>query len=79
MNLVHYRTGDRQSFYGGIFRHSKKNTSWDDPSRLAGRLTQINGSPNGNVNALFADGSVDKIPETTGQNIPYSMYRGMSQ
>jgi prepilin-type N-terminal cleavage/methylation domain-containing protein/prepilin-type processing-associated H-X9-DG protein len=79
MNLVHYRTGDRQSFYGGIFRHSKKNTSWDDPSRLAGRLTQINGSPNGNANALFADGSVDKILETTGQNIPYSMYRGMRQ
>ena len=77
MNLVHYRTGDRQSFYGGIFRHCKKNTSWDDPSRLAGRASQINGSPNGGVNALFADGSVDRILETTGQNIPYSMYRGM--
>ncbi len=76
-NLVQYRTGTRQPFYGGIFRHSKKNKNWDEPSQLAARLAQIDKNPNGNVNVLFADGSVDKISETTGQNIPYTMYSGL--
>jgi prepilin-type N-terminal cleavage/methylation domain-containing protein/prepilin-type processing-associated H-X9-DG protein len=78
-NLVHYRTGNRQAFYGGIFRHSKKNKSWDEPSQLVGRIPHINSTPNGSVNVLFADGSVDKIFETIGQNIPYSMYRGVGR
>jgi prepilin-type N-terminal cleavage/methylation domain-containing protein/prepilin-type processing-associated H-X9-DG protein len=76
-NLVHYRTGDRQAFYGGIFRHSKKSKSWDDPSQLAARLPLIDKTPNGSANVLFADGGVDKIPETTGRNISYSMYKGV--
>lgn len=76
-NLRHYRTGNRQEYYKDIFRHSKKNTAWDEPSQLAARIPQINKTPNGNANAVFADGSVDKIMETTGQNIPYSMYSGV--
>lgn len=76
-NLVHYRTGDRQAYYGGIFRHGKKNPSWDQPSNLAARLTQISTAPNGSVNVLFVDGSVDRIMETIGTDIPESMYRGM--
>lgn len=75
-NLANYRTGDRQAFYGGIFRHSKKNKSLDDPSQIASRTTLINRSPNGSVNVLFLDGSVDKILETTGEDIPYTMYKG---
>lgn len=78
-NLIHYRTGDRQAFYKGIFRHYKRNNSLDEPSQLVARIPQVNSTPNGNVNVLFADGSVDKIMETTGQNIPYSMYKGFSR
>lgn len=76
-NLTHYRSGDRQAYYGGIFRHSKKNRSWDDPAQLAARLPLIDKNPNGNVNVLFVDGSVDKILETTGQNISHNMYSGL--
>lgn len=75
-NLVHYRTGDRKPFYVQIFRHSKISASWDDPSNLASRIPSVNTSPNGNANVLFADGGVDKIAETTGQDISYSLYRG---
>lgn len=75
-NLMQYRTGNRTAYYGGIFRHSKKNKGWDEPSQLAARIPLVNKTPNGSVNVLFLDGSVDKIPETTGETIPYSMYRG---
>jgi prepilin-type N-terminal cleavage/methylation domain-containing protein/prepilin-type processing-associated H-X9-DG protein len=78
-NLLHYRTGDRKPYYGGIFRHCKISKAWDEPANLAARLTQVDKSPNGNVNVLFLDGSTDKLRETTGQNIPYSMYRGPSR
>jgi len=76
-NLVHYRTGDRKPFYTQIFRHSKVSPSLDDPAKLAARIPAVASSPNGNANVLFADGSVDKITETTGQDIPYSLYRGV--
>ncbi len=75
-NLTQYRTGSRKDYYGYIFRHSKKNKSWDEPSQQAARIPQIDTNPNGSVNVLFADGSVDKIMETTGINIPHSMYSG---
>jgi prepilin-type N-terminal cleavage/methylation domain-containing protein/prepilin-type processing-associated H-X9-DG protein len=78
-NLIQYRTGSRQIYYKQIFRHCKKNTALDEPSQLVARIPSVNMNPNGNVNVLFADGSVDKIMETTGQNIPYSMYRGISK
>jgi prepilin-type N-terminal cleavage/methylation domain-containing protein/prepilin-type processing-associated H-X9-DG protein len=77
-NLAQYRTGGRQTYYKHIFRHSKKNTAWDEPSQLVARIPLVNGNPNGNANVLFGDGSVDKILETTGQSISYSMYRGIS-
>lgn len=77
-NLVQYRTGSRQIYYRQIFRHSKKNTALDEPSQLVARIPNVNTNPNGNVNVLFADGGVDKILETTGQNIPHSMYSGLS-
>ncbi|MBN2511716.1 MAG: type II secretion system protein, partial [Sedimentisphaerales bacterium] len=41
-NLIHYRTGNRQAFYKGIFRHYKRNHSLDDPAQLAARIPQIN-------------------------------------
>ncbi len=75
-NLSQYRTGSRREYYGNIFRHSKKNKNWDEPSQRATRTPLIDQNPNGNVNVLFADGSADKIMETTGHNIPYSMYSG---
>lgn len=78
-NLVHYRTGDRRPFYGTIFRHSKVNRSWDEPANLAARIPVIETSPNGNVNVLFADGSVDKIAETIGKDISHSMYSGLKR
>jgi prepilin-type N-terminal cleavage/methylation domain-containing protein/prepilin-type processing-associated H-X9-DG protein len=75
-NLAKYRTGSRTEYYKYIFRHSKKNKAWDEPSQQLMRIPIINANPNGNVNVLFADSSVDKILETTGQNIPHSMYSG---
>ena len=75
-NLEKYRTGSRDIYYWNIFRHCKKNRSWDEPSQQARRIPLIETTPNGNVNVLFADGSVDKILETSGGNIPYSMYSG---
>jgi prepilin-type processing-associated H-X9-DG protein len=76
-NLTQYRTGNRQDYYRYIFRHCKKNSSRDDPSQFATRIPAINNSPNGNANVLFLDGTVDKIVETTGENIPYRMYKGV--
>lgn len=75
-NLSQYRTGSRKDYYRYIFRHSKKNKSWDDPSQQAARIPEIDKNPNGSVNVLFADGGVGKIQETTGINIPHSMYSG---
>lgn len=77
-NLTQYRTGNRQTHYTNIFRHSKRSKSLDEPSQLAARIPLVNGNPNGSANVLFADGSVDKIVETTGQNIPKSMYKGQN-
>lgn len=75
-NLPQYRTGNRQDYYPFIFRHCKQNAALDEPARRTERLPRIDENPNGNLNVLFADGGVDKIAETTGSNIPYSLYRG---
>jgi prepilin-type N-terminal cleavage/methylation domain-containing protein/prepilin-type processing-associated H-X9-DG protein len=77
-NLVQYRSGNRLVYYKQIFRHCKRNTALDEQVPLAARIDSINTNPNGNANVLYADGSVDKILETTGENIPHSMYSGLS-
>jgi prepilin-type N-terminal cleavage/methylation domain-containing protein/prepilin-type processing-associated H-X9-DG protein len=77
-NLVQYRSGTRQIYYKQIFRHCKRNPALDEPSQLIARIPSVNINPNGNADVLFADGSVDKILETTGQNIPHSMYSGIT-
>jgi prepilin-type processing-associated H-X9-DG protein len=80
-NLDPYRVSNeiRKICYKQIFRHCKRNTALDEPSQLFARIPFVNTTPNGNVNVLFADGSVDKIMETTGENIPYSMYSGINK
>jgi prepilin-type N-terminal cleavage/methylation domain-containing protein/prepilin-type processing-associated H-X9-DG protein len=83
-NLVQYRTPagtwDRRIHYKHIFRHCKKYPSWDEPAQIYDRSDKglVNKNPNGNANVLYADGGVDKIMETTGENIPHSMYSGLS-
>jgi len=54
-NLSHYRTGSRQKFYRGIFRH---NVRYGDDHRTGGRL-----------NVLYLDNHVDRIEETKGSDI----------
>ncbi|MBN1124275.1 MAG: prepilin-type N-terminal cleavage/methylation domain-containing protein [Sedimentisphaerales bacterium] len=82
INLRHYRPttvggrSGREAHYWGIFRHSKKNKSLDDPTLADQRVPQISGNPNGRVNTLFLDGHVDHIFETTGENIRKSWYSG---
>jgi len=82
INLRHYRAtaaggrGERQDFYWGIFRHSKRNRALDQPAYAAERITQIDKNPNGQSNTLFLDTHVEGVPETTGYNIPWRWYSG---
>ena len=59
-NFEHYRTGNRTSWYRGIFRHSVTNSS---DSETGGRL-----------NCLWLDGHVTTIKETLGTEIPKRYY-----
>lgn len=61
MNLQHYREGgSRSRFYRGIFRHSIK---YHDEYSTGGR-----------ANILWLDGHVDKLEETTGDDVPEKWY-----
>jgi len=60
MNFEHYRTGNRKSWYRGIFRHSVKATQDDRTG--------------GNLNCLWLDGHVTTIKETLGEDIPKRWY-----
>jgi prepilin-type N-terminal cleavage/methylation domain-containing protein/prepilin-type processing-associated H-X9-DG protein len=60
MNLTHYRTGGRQDWYRGIFRHNMRSGG---DFRTRGRL-----------NVLWLDNHVSIIEETTGDDIPKRYY-----
>ncbi|GAF97222.1 unnamed protein product, partial [marine sediment metagenome] len=60
VNFEHYRTGGRQDWYRGIFRHSVKS---------AGAL-----ETGGKLNCLWLDGHVTTIRETLGVEIPKRWY-----
>jgi prepilin-type N-terminal cleavage/methylation domain-containing protein/prepilin-type processing-associated H-X9-DG protein len=61
LNLKHYRLGGgRSDHYREIFRHSIRLT---DPFETGGR-----------ANILWLDGHVEKLEETTGDNVPERWY-----
>ncbi len=61
MNLTHYRgNSSRANWYRGIFRHAVR---VDDDEKTGGRL-----------NALWLDGHVSSVKETTGQDVPKRWY-----
>ena len=63
MNLRSYRPGGNRHYsYRQIFRHNVRRS---DPDRTGGR-----------TNALFLDGHVTGLEETTGDNIPLMCYTG---
>jgi prepilin-type N-terminal cleavage/methylation domain-containing protein/prepilin-type processing-associated H-X9-DG protein len=59
-NFDHYRTGNRKSWYRGIFRHSIKASKDDETG--------------GKLNCLWLDGHVTTIKETLGKDIPKRWY-----
>jgi len=60
MNLTHYRTGSRQNWYRGIFRHNMRSA---DDFRTGGSL-----------NILWLDTHVSSLNETTGDNVRKRWY-----
>jgi prepilin-type N-terminal cleavage/methylation domain-containing protein/prepilin-type processing-associated H-X9-DG protein len=77
INLAQYRPGgDRERFYWGIFRHSKRSRTADEPAEVAKRINDMDRNPNGLSNTLWLDGHADAIRETIGTNIYHSWYAG---
>jgi len=77
LNLTHYRKGgSRSDHYWGIFRHNKKDLSWDDQAYADTRIPLIRTNPNGLANVLWLDGHADALRETTGDDVPRTSYTG---
>ena len=60
VNLQHYRTGGRRSWYRGIFRHSITNNNDVETG--------------GKLNCLWLDGHVTVVKETKGEEFPKRYY-----
>jgi prepilin-type N-terminal cleavage/methylation domain-containing protein len=59
-NLSHYRTGNRQAYYRGIFRHNIRSSKTNETG--------------GTLNTLWLDSHVSRIKETKGFDIPNRYY-----
>ncbi|MHC4639234.1 MAG: type II secretion system protein [Planctomycetota bacterium] len=60
MNLSHYRTGNRSTWYRGIFRHKIRSGA---PDKTGGRM-----------NVLWLDSHVSSLDETNGDGITKKQY-----